>query len=356
MSLTRNILTAVALAGVLSFRTGMIYAKPPAKQEIQQANALAAHLLALDDAARTQFIKNHPGVLPDASLRLPKPTIVAFDWCNLNKVSEWHRQRTEDCWANSALEALECSNLIRNNHRFVLSPQPVLDHLKLGVTDAKDMTAQPCRACDFFLKTGTARTANYPYTGKPAEPHDTPLPFRAVAWGYVSPDENPPTTEELKAALLRHGPLVVDLTDTVKFRAYQGGLFNEPAPDKKDLKGKHAVLLVGWDDSRGSHGAWKIKNTWGPTWGEQGFIWLAYGSNDVAHRAEWVCAASDYYSLPQETFAKLVPEAKPLPAVHYTAVAKTETSEKPSPSAVTVVSKAASPPTQSTDLVAAMKD
>jgi len=47
----------------------MIYAKPPAKQEIQQANALAAHLLALDDAARTQFIKNHPGVLPDASLR-----------------------------------------------------------------------------------------------------------------------------------------------------------------------------------------------------------------------------------------------------------------------------------------------
>jgi len=126
------------------------------------------------------------------------------------------------------------------------------------------MTAQPCRACDFFLKTGTARTANYPYTGKPAEPHDTPLPFRAVAWGYVSPDENPPTTEELKAALLRHGPLVVDLTDTVKFRAYQGGLFNEPAPDKKDLKGKHAVLLVGWDDSRGSHGAWKIKNTWDP--------------------------------------------------------------------------------------------
>jgi len=132
MSLTRNILTAVALAGVLSFRTGMIYAKPPAKQEIQQANALAAHLLALDDAARTQFIKNHPGVLPDASLRLPKPTIVAFDWCNLNKVSEWHRQRTEDCWANSALEALECSNLIRNNHRFVLSPQPVFGPSQAG--------------------------------------------------------------------------------------------------------------------------------------------------------------------------------------------------------------------------------
>ncbi|HTQ37734.1 MAG TPA: C1 family peptidase [Pirellulales bacterium] len=331
MPLTRNILSAIVLANILAVHSSMIYAKPPTKQEIQESNALAQQLTALDDAARADFMKEHPGVLPESHLKLPKPTIVAFDWCNLNRVSDWHRQLNEDCWANSAVEALECSNIIRNGRRVTLSVQPILDHLKLGAVTKQEMGSQPGKADDFFLKTGTARIADYPYTGKPAEPKDMDLPFRAAAWGYVSQDGNAPTVEQLKQALLQHGPLVVDLIDTVKFHAYQGGLYNEPAPiEKSEIKGKHAVLLVGWDDTRGASGAWKIKNTWGPSWGEQGFMWIAYGSNDIARNAEWVMAASNFYTLPQQQFAQLVPEAKPMPEVHYSAVAKADNAEKPS--------------------------
>ena len=36
----------------------------------------------------------------------------------------------------------------------------------------------------------------------------------------------------------------------------------------------HAVLLVGWDDSN-----WIIKNSWGPTWGNEGFLYLPRGEN-----------------------------------------------------------------------------
>ena len=267
--------------------------------------------------ARGEFMKEHPGVLPEFNLHLPMQTAVAFDWCNLNMVSQAHQQRSEDCWANAALEALECSYLIRNNRRLVLSPQPILDHLKLGATDA-EMVAQPGIACDYFLRIGTTSLASYPYIGKPEQPKDMAMPYRAVAWGYVSRDDRPPSAEELKAALLKYGPLIVDLTSTTKFQAYTGGLYNEPAPiDKKDIKGKYIVLLVGWDDSRGEHGAWKIKNSWKPTWGEQGFMWIDRQSNDVCRHAEWVRAASMYYSLPEEKFAQLVPGASGLPAVHY---------------------------------------
>jgi C1A family cysteine protease len=354
MPANRSILIVLSLVAILG-QIGRIDAKPPTKQEIIQANTLAAQLLKLDDDARNQFAIEHPGVLPESGLRLPKATAVAFDWCNLNMVGQWRRQRSEDCWANSATEALECSNLIRNNRRQTLSVQPILDNLKQGATK-ETMGGQPGQACDFFLKTGTARAAVYRYTGKPEDPQDKPLPYRAVAWGYVTNDGERPTNEQIKAALLEHGPLAVDLVDTVNFHAYQGGLYNESTPlDKKDIKGKHAVLLVGWDDTRGPKGAWKIKNSWGPNWGEQGFMWLAYGSNDIARHVEWVCAASTFYNLPVDTFAQLVPEAKPLPPVHYTEVAQTEPTDKP---AVTTLARVSKPglPIKSGEWVESAKD
>ncbi len=316
-----NAKLVVALIILVCTQAARINAKAPTRADVQQANALADRLMMLDNMSKSSFIQSHPGVLPETTLKLPNTGAVSFDWCNLNKVSESHRQRSEDCWANAAVEALECSNLIRNNRRYILSAQPVLDHLKLGAS-GNEIREQPSVACQYFVTTGTARTADYPYTGKPATPKEIALNYRAVAWGYVSDDEKAPTTEQLKNALLRHGPLVVDLTDTVKFHAYQGGLYNEPTPDKSEVKGRHAVLLVGWDDSRGEHGAWKIKNTWGPDWGEQGFMWIARGSNNFARYAEWVCAASLYYSLPAEGFAQLMPQANPLPAVHFGESAK----------------------------------
>ena len=148
---------AVFAAGLLLLGLdSRLDAKPPTKEQVQAANVLAAKLTKLDDEARGRFEKDHSGVLPDASLHLPKPSAVAFDWCNLNMVSQAHHQRTGDCWANAATEALECSNIIRNGRRSILSPQPILDHLKLGAA-ADKMGAQPGLACDFFLKTGTAR-------------------------------------------------------------------------------------------------------------------------------------------------------------------------------------------------------
>jgi hypothetical protein len=328
MLATPNKLAVVAIGLLVFGLSGRVDAKAPTKEEVEKANDLAAKLTKLDDEARARFEKEHSGVLRDAKLHLPKASAVAFDWCNLNMVSQAHHQRTGDCWANSATEALECSNIIRNGRRLILSPQPILDHLKLGAA-ADKMGAQPGLACDFFLKTGAARVADYAYTGKPDEPKDIALPYRAVAWGFVSKDDRPPTAEQLKEALLKHGPLVVDLTATNKFHDYTGGLFNEPGPiDKKEIRGKHAVLLVGWDDTRGEHGAWKIKNSWNPNWGEQGFCWIDRTSNDIARHAEWVCAVSTYYSVPQTEFAHLVPDAKSLPAVHYAESTKSNQREQ----------------------------
>jgi len=38
----------------------------------------------------------------------------------------------------------------------------------------------------------------------------------------------------------------------------------------------HAVTVAGYDDNKGPNGAFKVANTWGGQWGNNGFIWVDY--------------------------------------------------------------------------------
>jgi hypothetical protein len=147
-----------------------------------------------------------------------------------------------------------------------------------------------------------------------------------------------PEPAQLKAALLAHGPMAVAVIATPKFDDYKGGVFVEPNPENpKNVKHNHEVLLVGWDDTRGAHGAWKIKNTWGSKWGEQGFMWIEYGSNNIGINAVWVQAVSMYYSIDQDKFATMVPGSKKLPRPVY--VAKNDSKAEAAKTAATTEHK-----------------
>jgi hypothetical protein len=41
-------------------------------------------------------------------------------------------------------------------------------------------------------------------------------------------------------------------------------------------RGGHAIVLVGYDDNMGEHGAFKFINSWGRFWGLQGYGWICY--------------------------------------------------------------------------------
>jgi hypothetical protein len=53
----------------------------------------------------------------------------------------------------------------------------------------------------------------------------------------------------------------------------------------------HIVAIVGWDDTAGDHGVWIIKNSWGPYWGDGGYMKLSYGSNNIGFGAAWVAVS-----------------------------------------------------------------
>jgi cathepsin L len=268
----------------------------------------------LDRSARTNFRRQHPGQLPESKRRLPSANAASFNWVNHGGVGPAHRQQAGDCWANAATEALECSWLIRNGIHVHLSPQPILDRTQNIKRDGKSGGGSAAKACELLQKHGTARVSDYPYTGRPGRYRkDVRMSYRAVAWGRVAKARKMPSVAKLKETLLRHGPMPVSLYATKKFHAFRGkGVYSERLDSGDGPRTNHAVLLVGWDDRRGSRGAWRIRNSWTPSWGENGYAWIAYGSNRIGTNAAWIDAQSIHYRISSSEFLKLIPDADPL--------------------------------------------
>merc|ERR1719312_496213 len=79
--------------------------------------------------------------------------------------------------------------------------------------------------------------------------------------------------ETLKKLVHEHGAVVTAVKAEGPFQEYSGGIFAGcPKSDSTD----HAVTVVGYG-TEGGQDYWLIKNSWGSSWGEKGFIRLKRG-------------------------------------------------------------------------------
>jgi cathepsin L len=182
------------------------------------------------------------------------------------------------CWAFTAMGAYEGTYRLRFNAVIDTSEQHIVSCA--GAGSCAGGWWDP--VFTWMLGTKVRTEAQTPYTASNGV--CTPAPagtYKAAAWGFVTVKAEVPTVAQLKSALVTHGPLAVAVRVTPAFQAYTAGVFNQN--DTGWIN--HGVVIVGWDDSKG---AWRIRNSWGTGWGDNGYMWIKYGSNSIGYAAAWV--------------------------------------------------------------------
>lgn len=132
----------------------------------------------------------------------------------------------------------------------------------------------PTSALDAYKTLGVADEACFPYdAGASSCTACADWANRAVKIaGYVDLTNNPAAIKEWIA---NRGPVSTCLYVYDDFFSYQSGIYRHVTGN---LAGGHCVSIVGYDDVGGY---WMCKNSWGTSWGDQGYFCIAYGDSYI---------------------------------------------------------------------------
>lgn len=132
------------------------------------------------------------------------------------------------------------------------------------------------QAMDYIISNGGIDTeASYPYTAQDGTCHYSVANRGATLSSYENVKSGSEADLQQKVS---EGPtsVAIDASHS-SFQFYSSGVYYEPNCSSQQLD--HGVLAVGWGVS-GSQDYWIVKNSWGTTWGQNGYIWMSRNRNN----------------------------------------------------------------------------
>jgi len=172
------------------------------------------------------------------------------------------------CWAHATVEEVESNVAQQTGTLLKLSPQNVVDctpnpHQCGGSGGCNGATAE--LGIGYIADKGVASEADYPYHAV-TQPCDETIGKTAKVTGFVKLPENNYTA--LVTAVATIGPIAISVAAGA-WSSYGGGVFT--GCDFSSIDIDHAVQLVGYGTDSGTD-YWIVRNSWGPGWGEEGYI------------------------------------------------------------------------------------
>ncbi len=166
---------------------------------------------------------------------------------------------------------------------FILSEEYTLSCYRSGRCNGDDNTT----VLDWAKSHGLPLSADYgvPYEGAPKVCAYKPSMklYQPDDWGFADSNggSGVPSPQDIKAAIANYGAVGCAIAADDAFENNPAGTVFKGS-GSTDVN--HDVILVGWDDSTQS---WILRNSWGPSWCEDGYIRIAYGANLVGTEAVW---------------------------------------------------------------------
>jgi cathepsin L len=217
---------------------------------------------------------NYDEALLDTTVAAPD----AVDWRTKNAVLPVKNQgMCGSCWAFAAVGAVEGARAISTKQLVSLSEQELVDCADSAWGNEGCQGGLMDNAFAWIKASGGICSGSaYPYKGTQNKCKSSlPAPSARIK-GFT---DVPPRNENALLNAVAIGPVSVAIeADSEAFQFYSSGVFDDASCG---VQLDHGVVTVGYGtDTRGSRlPYWIVRNSWGPDWGNGGYINIVRNKN-----------------------------------------------------------------------------